>query len=194
MGYEGDVADALEIERAELLALLMNTAGDPSGEPSLRPRERDGPVPLSFAQERLWVLDQLQPGGSEYNIPIFFRLNGELNLAALEQSFCEIVRRHETLRTRIAAVNGDPVQVIEADGKFDLALMDLSGLAEEDRQAELLRQLARFTKQPFDLATAPLFRSPLVKLSEREHVVVLVLHHIIIDGWSMRVLIDELST
>ena len=101
MGQMGEVAAELDVERAELLALLMNNVIDGSSdEPSLRPRERDGPVPLSFAQERLWVLDQLQPGGSEYNVSMQFRLSGELVLDALERSLREIIRRHRSEERR----------------------------------------------------------------------------------------------
>src|SRR3954452_6420707 len=124
MRSEEAVANALALERAELLALLMNNVTDGSSdEPSLRPRERGGPVPLSFAQERLWVMDQLQPGGSEYNTSTQFRLSGELNLDALERSIREIIRRHETLRTRIGVVNGDPVQVIAPEAQLNLTFV-----------------------------------------------------------------------
>ncbi|MCJ9704400.1 condensation domain-containing protein, partial [Bradyrhizobium sp. SHOUNA76] len=187
------MAETLEIERAELLALLMN-AGVASAEPQLRPRDHADPVPLSFTQERLWVLDQIQPGGSEYNIPASLRFKGELNLDALERSLSELVRRHETLRTRAGLENGAPAQFVEADIRIDLILTDLSALAGEDQSAEFRRQLADLTRTPFDLATAPLFRSALLKLSEQEHALLLVLHHMIFDGWSLGILISELST
>ncbi|MCJ9736245.1 condensation domain-containing protein, partial [Bradyrhizobium sp. PRIMUS42] len=186
------MAETLEIERAELLALLMK-AGAASAEPQLRPRDHADPAPLSFAQERLWVLDQLQPGGSEYNIPVFVRLNGELDQVALDRSLDELMRRHETLRMRTAVEDGEPAQIVEPHVAVELVQLDLTELAGEAQQSELRHQLAEFTGKPFDLAVAPLFRAALLKLSEQDHVILLVLHHMIFDGWSLGILIRDLS-
>src|SRR4051812_12965982 len=112
MRSEEAVTNARGLEGGERMALPMNNVTDGSSDdPALRLLERGPPAPLSFSQERLWVMDQLQPGGSEYNTSTQCRLSGELNLDALERSIREIIRRHETLRTRIGVVNGDPVQV-----------------------------------------------------------------------------------
>src|SRR5947209_17511148 len=126
---EGDV-ETLQADRAELLALLMKARdGVATGDSPVRPRAGRGPVPLSFAQERLWVLDRLRPGGSEYNIPVLLRLGGVLDIGALERSLGEVVRRHEVLRTRIAVIDGDPVQVIATASDVSLTQLDLSRLA-----------------------------------------------------------------
>src|SRR5947209_13153348 len=190
---EGDV-ETLQADRAELLALLMKARdGVATGDSPVRPRAGRGPVPLSFAQERLWVLDRLRPGGSEYNIPVLLRLGGVLDIGALERSLGEVVRRHEVLRTRIAVIDGDPVQVIATASDVSLTQLDLSRLAPAVPVEKLDERLAGFTSSSFDLANGTLFRTALLKLSEREHALVLVLHHMIFDGWSMTILKRELS-
>jgi amino acid adenylation domain-containing protein/FkbH-like protein len=179
----GDLADRVD-------ALMRENQGK---RPALVARPRESTPPLSFAQERLWILDQLQPGGNEYNIPIVFGMHGELNVEALKRSVGEIVRRHEVLRTRFEVRDGGPVQVIEAAAEIKLMQVDLSRVAREEREAELQRRLAELKSQPFNLATGPLLRSALLKLSGEDNIVVLVLHHIISDGWSRAILIGELS-
>jgi amino acid adenylation domain-containing protein len=155
---------------------------------------RDRDLPLSFAQQRLWFLDQLEPGSSFYHIPAGVRLRGTLDLAALEQSFREVIRRHESLRTRFRVVNRMPVQVIDEAPEFSLAVLDLSTVAEADREAEARRVATEESQRPFDLSAGPLLRASVQKLGEQEHVLLCTMHHIISDGWSMGVLIRELTT
>ncbi|HEU4556496.1 MAG TPA: amino acid adenylation domain-containing protein, partial [Longimicrobium sp.] len=161
--------------------------------PPVVPAERTGALPLSFAQERLWFIDRLEPGSATYNLPAAVRLTGALDEAALERALGEIVRRHEALRTVFAEVDGAPVQVIAAFGGFALPVEDLSGLGEADREAAVRRRAGEEATRPFDLSAGPLFRVTLLRLGEEDHVLVLAMHHIISDGWSMGVLNRELS-
>ncbi|MBD2741475.1 non-ribosomal peptide synthetase [Coleofasciculus sp. FACHB-1120] len=161
--------------------------------PPLVPVVRDREFPLSFAQQRLWFLDQLNPGDSAYNIPAAVRLVGALNIVALEQSFQEIIQRHEALRTIFATVEGQPVQVIIPSATFKLPVIDLRQLPPSEREAEVLRLATEEAQRPFDLTQLPLLRVTLLQLDEAENAVLLTLHHIIADGWSMGVLIREVA-
>ncbi|RKG94218.1 amino acid adenylation domain-containing protein, partial [Corallococcus sp. CA053C] len=159
---------------------------------ALRPTPRTGaPLPLSFAQQRLWFLDQLQPGGSAYNMPFALRLEGALDAGALEQAFTELVRRHESLRTTLGDEAGTPVQHIHAPAPFHLPALDLS--THEAPESEARRLAHDDARRPFDLAHGPLLRARLLRLSERQHVLLLNLHHVISDGWSSGVLVRELA-
>ena len=142
--------------------------------PPVVPAERTGPLPLSFAQERLWFLDRLEPGSTTYNIPVALRLAGALDEAALERALGEIVRRHEALRTVFAEVDGSPVQVIAPFGGFALPVEDLSGLGEADREAAVRRRAGEEARRPFDLSAGPLFRAALLRLGAEDHVLLLV--------------------
>ncbi|HEY9856591.1 MAG TPA: amino acid adenylation domain-containing protein [Stenomitos sp.] len=155
-------------------------------------RHHDGHLPLSFSQERLWFLDQLDPNSSTYNIPAALRLKGSLDVVALERSLNEIVRRHEVLRTTFAKVNGEPVQVIHPALSLPLPVIDLQHLAKDEREAEARRLAAEEARRPFDLAQGPLLHASLLKLGEGEHWFLFNMHHIVSDGWSMGVLVDEL--
>ena len=159
----------------------------------LVPVTRDGPVALSFAQQRLWFLDQLEPGSGFYNIPAVVRLRGTLDVDALRRTLNEIVRRHEVLRTRFVAVDGAPSQVIDPALHAAFAETDLSALSpgeRESRAAELVREQVSL---PFDLASGPLLRAMLVRLTGQDHILAFTIHHIVADGWSMGVLVGEMA-
>ncbi|HEX8432346.1 MAG TPA: amino acid adenylation domain-containing protein, partial [Longimicrobium sp.] len=161
--------------------------------PAIEPAERAKALPLSFAQQRLWFLDQLGGGGRAYHIPVRLRLRGELDRDALGRALDRIVERHEALRTVFGEVAGEPVQRIapvEAS-RFPLADHDLS--THPDAEAELRGIVADESAAPFDLATGPLIRGHLVRLGDDDHVLVVTMHHIVSDGWSMGLLIQELS-
>ncbi len=149
--------------------------------------------PASFAQQRLWFIDQLVPGNAFYNVPTALRLTGTLNITALEQTFNEIVHRHEALRTRFGIVEGQLVQVIAPSLTLNLPVIDLQPLPANEREAEAKCILTTEFERPFDLATEPLLRLLLLKLDDTEHILLLNLHHIICDDWSIGVLIRELS-
>jgi amino acid adenylation domain-containing protein len=154
---------------------------------------RNGDLPLSFAQQRLWFIEQLQPGSSVNNIPVAFRLAGSLNVTALEQSLAEIVRRHEVLRTTFQVVDGQAAQVISPEMTLMLLIIDLRELPETDREAEAQRLAIEEAQQPFDLAQEPLLRLKLLRLAEEEHLLILTMHHLVSDGWSFRVFFQELT-
>ncbi|WP_420129160.1 amino acid adenylation domain-containing protein [Longimicrobium sp.] len=150
-------------------------------------------APTSFAQERLWFIDRLEPGSALYNISVAWRLDGALDPAALERALGEIVRRHEALRTVFVEVGGSPVQVIAPFSGFALPVEDVSGLGDADRKPAVRRRAEEEASRPFDLAVGPLFRAALLRVGAREHVLLLTMHHIVSDGWSMGVLYRELS-
>ncbi|HEU4595917.1 MAG TPA: condensation domain-containing protein, partial [Pyrinomonadaceae bacterium] len=150
-------------------------------------------IPTSFAQQRLWFLDQLEPGNPVYNIPAALRLTGRLDIALLERSFGEVLRRHEVLRTGFAETDGEPVQLISPSAVLELPVTDLSGLAPDEqarRVHELTSEAARFV---FDLESRPLMRAGVLRLGEEEHVLLLTMHHIVSDAWSVSVLVRELA-
>ncbi|HEX2203314.1 MAG TPA: amino acid adenylation domain-containing protein, partial [Longimicrobium sp.] len=177
------------------LAVRVEAAWHAGGarHPSVVPVGRDRPLPLSFAQERLWFLDQLESDSAFYNIPVALRLSGAMDVSALERALGEIVRRHEALRTTFPEVDGAPVQAIAPFGGFALPVGDLSALEETEREAEVRRRVADDAARPFDLTHGPLFRAALLRLSAEEHVLVLSMHHVVSDGWSLGVLFRELS-
>ena len=160
---------------------------------AIKPTSRNGNLPLSFAQERLWLLEQLHPGNPVHNLRAVYRLKGPLNVAALEQSIQEIVRRHEILRTTFSVVNGQPVQVISPDATIKLPVIDLGHLSVEEREAEVRRQAAQEAQQSFDLAQGPLLSVKLLRLGEAEYVLIRTIHHIINDVWSDTVLLREVA-
>jgi len=161
--------------------------------PPLQARPRPHHLPLSFAQERLWLLQRLETSAAAYNIPVAVRLQGQLDVAALQRSLAEVVRRHESLRTRFAVTDAGPVQMIEPATPFGFELADLTELAATEREAVARRWAAELARQPFDLERGPLLRAVLLRLSEQEHVAVLVVHHIVSDDWSRGILIHELG-
>ncbi|HKX31469.1 MAG TPA: amino acid adenylation domain-containing protein [Blastocatellia bacterium] len=160
--------------------------------PPLVRRPREGRLPLSFAQQRLWFVEQLDPGSAVYNCPAAVRLKGRLDLAVLESVFNEIVKRHEVLRTRIEVVDRIPVQVIEEWEDRSLSITDLTGWAPAERETEMRRIAGEEARTGFDLKRGPLLRVKVIKLvGEDEHVVLFNMHHIVSDGWSMGVLVRE---
>jgi acyl carrier protein len=169
----------------------------------LRAVARDGAaeLPLSFAQQRLWFLDQLEPGSATYNMAAGMRVRGRLAVAVLEQALNEIVRRHEPLRTSFPARDGEPRQQIAEPGEVSggsagrlITVIDLSASAGEQQQALVQRLTRAEAQRPFDLSAGGLLRVKLLRLAASEHVVLVTMHHIISDGWSMQLLVRELAT
>ena len=182
------------IRKRELFDLLLQEEGLGVEATSKITRRRSaGPfVPLSFTQQQMWFLDQLQPRNSSYNVPVAVRLRGPLNGVALERSLNEVVRRHEILRTTFIAIDGTPVQVIAPALTLPVPVVDLRWVSGNERES-LARQMAdEEAHRPFDLANGPLLRALLLALVDQEHVFQLTLQHIVIDGWSIRVLFQEL--
>ncbi|MBZ4377474.1 non-ribosomal peptide synthetase, partial [Corallococcus sp. AS-1-6] len=161
--------------------------------PPLRPAAREGDIPLSFAQQRLWLLDQLQTGDASYNIPTALRLTGRVDVDALRGAFEALIARHESLRTTLAASHEAPSQRIQAASAWELPVVDLSALPQEQREEEAQRIVAEEARRPFQLATGPLLRGLLVRLETEEHLLLVTMHHIVSDGWSMGVLVREMA-
>ena len=184
----------LSPDRRKLLELLLKEQGVDVSHTLILPQSRDRDrFPLSYAQQRLWFLEQLQPGTALYNIPTAVRLSGSLDVLAFQRSLDALVQRHETLRTRFESDAGQPLQVIAVSVEVMMQIIDLSHLSESEQESESLRLAREEALRPFDLETGPLFIVTLVRLSLEEHIALLTMHHIISDGWSMGVLIAELA-
>jgi acyl carrier protein len=180
----------------EALAAYLESDRRASAEtaaPPLAPVPRDAALPLSFAQQRLWFLDQLEPGSAAYNIPAAVRLAGRLDASALERALAGVVKRHEALRTTFVAEGGQPRQSLSPAGPFALPLVDLSDRPAPAREEEARRLTEEEGRRPFDLARGPLLRALLLKLDDEEHIILLTMHHIVSDAWSMGLLIRELT-
>ncbi|MES2939620.1 MAG: non-ribosomal peptide synthase/polyketide synthase, partial [Pseudomonadota bacterium] len=191
LGVELSLGDVFE--HAELRALAASIGGAaPDALSAIEPVPRDAPLPLSFAQQRLWFLAQLESLSLAYHMPVGLRLSGPLDKAALRRALDRIVARHEALRTGFAESSGDPVQVIApADTGFTLVVHDLQGQPDAVDQVRALG--TREATDPFDLVHGPLIRGRLLVLGDAEHVLLLTMHHIVSDGWSMGVLTRELG-
>ncbi|WP_404791163.1 amino acid adenylation domain-containing protein [Altericista sp. CCNU0014] len=188
---------ALSPAQQELLRqrLLKQSKPEPQGHIQPQPRHCSAgatqPFPLSFAQERLWFLHQFEPESTAYNIPLAISIQGQLNVAALEQSLNIVIQRHEILRTVFASQDDRPVQVILSELFLPLDVVDLSHLSQSQQQIEVQHLAQQEAKRPFDLETGPLLRTTLLHLKETERVALFTLHHSIADAWSMQVLIQE---
>ena len=154
---------------------------------------REGLLPLSFSQQRMWFLEQLAMGTTAFYLPLGVRLKGSLNEAALEQTFGEIIRRHENLRTTFPAVDSQPVQIIHPPARFNLPVVDLCGLPAEERERQAARLAQEETMRKFDLAKGPLVRLMLLRMAPQDHIVICTMHHIVGDGQSFEVVIAEMS-
>ncbi|MGH7580732.1 MAG: non-ribosomal peptide synthetase, partial [Gemmatimonadales bacterium] len=191
-GVHGGLGGLSQAERADLEHRLLRRRAE-IGTPGIPRRAGSGPAPLSFAQQRLWFLEQLYPGTPLHNMSRLIRLGGVLDVAALQRALDAIVARHESLRTTIVATNGVPMQVVTPPSGVAMAVTDLSGRAETEREAEARRLVAEEARLPFDLVRGPLFRVLLLRLAADRHLLVLSMHHIISDGWSREVLARELT-
>ncbi|HEX6862360.1 MAG TPA: condensation domain-containing protein, partial [Thermoanaerobaculia bacterium] len=195
-GVEMPLRDLFEAPRLADLAARIEAArraGAVPPAPPLVPVPRQGPLPLSFAQQRLWLLDQLEPGSPLYHMRVALRASGPLDGAVLARCLGEVVRRHETLRTVFAAPDGSPVQVIRPAVPFVLPRVDLSGLPASRREPLAIALAGDEALRPFDLARGPLLRGVLLRLAEGEQILALTLHHIASDGWSVGLLVREVK-
>jgi amino acid adenylation domain-containing protein/non-ribosomal peptide synthase protein (TIGR01720 family) len=183
----------LDDRRRALLDALLEKAGVDKATSERIPRRNSTRAPLSFAQYQLWFFDQLVPDNAAFNLPFCVRLSGALDVAALEQSFREIIRRHESLRTSFTTIDGQPVQEISPAVNFSLLAVDLSDLIPTEREEGARRIAAEAIQQPFDLTTTSLLRASVLRLSADDHVLLLTMHHIVSDGWSIGIFIRELS-
>ncbi|HJX27946.1 MAG TPA: condensation domain-containing protein, partial [Thermoanaerobaculia bacterium] len=188
-GVELPVGALFEAPTPAALAARLEETGR-SVAPPIEPVGREGDLPLSFAQERLWFLDQVLPG-NVYNVPLALRLQGQLDPDAWERALNEVRRRHESLRTTFRSMPGGPVQVVEPFAPRPLPRIDLSGLPSVMREAEAMRISQAEAARPFDLSSGPLLRASLLRLDTDDYLALLVCHHIVADGWSTGVLLGE---
>jgi amino acid adenylation domain-containing protein len=181
------LAEALEMT-------LQTTAVRPEAE--LKPLSRGAAdaFPLSFAQQRLWVLDRIQPENGAYNIPIILRLSGCLRADALERSIAQIAARHEILRTQFHTVKGEPQQAVVPQASVGLPVTDLSGFHGEERENRALEFVRKEIRRPFHLGRAPMMRAALVRMDAEDHILAVTVHHIAFDAWSGSILLAELET
>ena len=150
--------------------------------------------PTSFAQQRLWFLDKLQPEANAYNVPFTARLSGPLNLEALRRSFRELIRRHEVLRTTFSEDDaGNPIQIVAVRADFELPVVDLRGVPADKRDEEVQRLVTEHRRLPFDLKRGPLVRAMVLRIADDEHILTMTLHHVIVDGWSWSIVLREIS-
>ncbi|BBD60571.1 condensation domain-containing protein [Nostoc sp. HK-01] len=186
----------LSPDKLKLLAQKLNQKkGQDLSRIQIKPQSRENNTfPLSFSQQRLWFLDQLEPGNPAFNICQFMHLSGSLNVAALEESFKEVVKRHEALRTTFTIVDGQPLQAICPASIFKLKVVNLQALPLDKREAEVLCLAHQECQKSFDLTKDCLLRVTLLQVSEIEHILLLSIHHIAADAWSIGILIREITT
>ncbi len=189
-----DKQTQLSPERQRLLALrLKGAARAPVAAERVRPRPAGVPAPLSDGQHQMWVIDQMNPGNPGYNLPIAYRLRGELNIRALEDSFNLIIERHEVWRTTFREFEGDAVQDVHPECRINICVIALDHLPAEEREAQARTLAAEEAVKPFDLRRLPLVRVTLYKLAQDDHVLLLNVHHIVGDGLSLNLMFGELD-
>ena len=182
-----------DAQRAALVLRLRRGRENGTGQIPRRPAGLTD-LPLSFGQEQLWFIDRFAPGQPTYNIPLALRLSGPLDAAALSRALDGLVRRHEALRSRlVTGEHGRPVQVIDQPTSVPLPVADVCRLEPEQRQARLREVIDIEAVRPFTLASDRLLRARLVRLADGEHVLIVVVHHAVFDGWSARVLVQDLA-
>ena len=187
------MADFLSEEKRLLLAKALGSAGQRNGNGRILRRSDGSPAPLSFAQQRIWFLQQLEPDNSQFNTPLGVSLTGSLEIPTLERTLSELVRRHETLRTIVHVSEGEAKQVCLPPFELKLAVRDLSNLTPADRQVRGRQIMDEEAARPFDLETAPLVRFLLLRLANDEHWLSMVTHHLVFDTWSIGIFGRELT-
>ncbi|NEO70811.1 non-ribosomal peptide synthetase, partial [Moorena sp. SIO3H5] len=187
------VFESPSVDKLEQTLTKGSTLGQGLSLPPIQPRSDSEQLPLSSAQERLWFLNQLEGASATYNIPAALRITGNLAINALEKTLSEIINRHEVLRTSFSTINGTPIQVIHPDSSIKINVVDLQKYPDQERETVLQQEVQHEATTPFDLEVAPLIRCKLWQLDTTEYVLLLTMHHIVSDGWSIGILIQELS-
>ncbi|MEU8263750.1 amino acid adenylation domain-containing protein [Micromonospora sp. NPDC048999] len=190
-GMELTVGALFEGRTVARIAALIDASTAPSDGPEIVPVARDGALPTSFGQRRLWFLDQLEPGSSEYLIPLAFRFSGPLDTGALRRAVTQVVARHEVLRTRYVGVGGTPSQIVDPPGDVAFDVVDLAGTPDAEPRAVAIIDAA--SSRPFDLAREHPLRVTVARTAAEEHLVTITLHHIAFDAWSMEIFLRELN-
>ncbi|NEP61016.1 MAG: AMP-binding protein, partial [Symploca sp. SIO2G7] len=190
-----ELREQLAERKPEIISFLQ-TVGETKSEKSIviKPQERTGDIPLSTAQQRLWFVEQLMSYSFAYNVSGGLRLLGELNVDILQKTLNEIVQRHESLRTIFKVVEGKPIQVIAPNLELELPIINLQSLSRAEQETEVLSRAVTESQRPFQLDAGPLLRTSLLRCDRHDHVLLLNMHHIVTDGWSLNLLIKELQT
>ena len=183
----------LSPERLELLIGRMKAKGISESDLPIFPASRNSIIPLSYAQERLWIVEQLDPGNPGYHMNVPLRLEGELNIDAFINAITKIIFRHETLRTTFPSQEGVPIQVVHPPSPAKIEMVDLTEIKIDDRLTAALELASNQVIRPFDLTAGPLYRMLMAKLGEDDHIFVVTIHHIVTDNWSMGIFIRELE-
>uniref|UniRef100_A0A2P1CZA6 AptC n=1 Tax=Nostoc sp. FSN-E TaxID=2027337 RepID=A0A2P1CZA6_9NOSO len=189
-----DLLKRLESLSPEKRELVLQKLKQQQKSPLLTSVSREQNLPLSFAQQRLWFIDQLEGDNCVYNVPFFWRIEGLLNISALEKAILEIVQRHEVLRTSFSMVDESPIQIIHAHPQVKIEVLDWRQIPEAEKLSKAQHLAITELQQPFDLSNPPLLRVKLLQLAEKSHLLLLVIHHIVCDGWSMDIFRQELFT
>lgn len=184
----------LSPEKRKLLEKILAQQNVDLNKNRILPTSRDrNEFPLSYAQQRMWFLDQLEPGNPMYNNPAAISIKGRVDVDAIEKSLMALTDRHEVLRTVFASINGRPVQVIQEESTVTLEKMDWSDLGDEEKKSRLAEEASRAAQAPFNLKTGPLMRTRLIKMNHDEYVFLLTMHHIISDAWTLTIFIREFA-
>ncbi|MFB2979500.1 condensation domain-containing protein, partial [Microseira sp. BLCC-F43] len=189
-----DIRSKLAEFKEEIINFLQKANSDFNFylQPIVPVPRNEQPLPSSFAQERLWFLDQLEEKSATYNVPKAVRMTGDLNVSALKQAIAKIIDRHEVLRTHFPSVDGKPIQVIEPEATLQIVEMDWQHLPQQEQDLQVQNYIQQEVHTPFDLSQGPLLRVTLLQLTPQESVLLITLHHIISDGWSLAVFVQEL--
>src|SRR5260370_27729477 len=192
-GLDQKLAALSPAQRALLELRLMQKNGRREGpQQGISRQPKRASAPVSYNQQDLWITNQLMPGSAFYNTPAAARLTGTLDVEALKKALGEIVRRHDALRTTFRATDGTPLQFV-SDLSLDVLLIDLQSVEESERETETVNLLRHEAQRPFDLSQGPLIRAVLLQLDETEHILLITMHHIVTDGWSVGIFHRELS-
>ena len=183
----------LSDRKKAILDALLSKEGMAPSEDRIPRRRESGPAPLSFSQQRLWFFDQFEPASFTYNLLTAVSLGGDLKIDALQEAFGEVVRRHEALRTTFDVRDGQPVQIINEQHSIRLCQIDIAHLSHAEQQDRIRELLREQILQPFDLKKGPLLRITLIRLAANDYVLAMAMHHIVSDGWSMNVLVREIT-
>ncbi|WP_256871845.1 non-ribosomal peptide synthetase [Nostoc sp. TCL26-01] len=181
--------EQIKEHKAEIIQFLQTNSSFPTE--TILPVPRDTDIPLSFTQQRLWFIEQIEGNSAIYNESGVVKISGSLKVAVLQQSFAEIVQRHEILRTSLQNVDGQPIQVIAPDLKITVPVIDWCTLTKTEQEQEVQSLIAEEAKRPFDLSQAPLFRVTLLQLEQTEYLLQITIHHTIADFWAINILLDE---
>ncbi|MGJ5674777.1 MAG: amino acid adenylation domain-containing protein [Nostochopsis sp.] len=189
-----DILKRLETLSPEKRKLVLQKLKKHQQSPLLTPVSREEPFPLSFAQQRLWFIDQLEGENCVYNVPFFWQISGFLNISALKKAIAQIIQRHEVLRTSFCVVDESPIQVIHAHPQLKMQVLDWRQLTAKDQLSKAQQLATEELQKPFDLSNPPLLRVKLLQLADQSHLLLIIIHHIVCDGWSMDIFRRELFT